>query len=544
MNRRVLYLILLITLVISYSCSDYLTVAPKDNVPFDQAFKKADDAISAVYGLYALRQPCVDQLFLAGDVQSDLVVAARGADQYIAEIAQNRVSPMNPYTDYSNFYRLIVACNNTIKGLDEVGRLDPVNYTPEKHNFNVAEIICIRAWGYIQLVKIWGDVPYYENTITHLEQVKDIAPIRGDSILAIINKEVEEQAYPVLKSTLAINPLLAAQFQGLSCPFLLHEINLLLGDYSKAADWIRPYIPYGIESTSIYGLASSRAPNFINSFRWNTGTGWQYSTIMAIPFDGSKNQKNNLMRWTNNMNGGIYAVKPSMVAINRWEAQDNTGTTLTLDGNSIPIIKGKGDYRGNGFSFYVNGKDTLISKYLLKSGSFQTINGISRVVGIMKDPIQNDTETNDDSSFIVYRDGHFFLNMAECWNNMGLSEMSLLPVNGYDAESLKLGGVRAHAYAARYALDYSGNIYDQMENIILEESALETAFEGIRWFTLVRFAKRHNNPSILANRIAAKYPVSQQAEIKARLSNPDRHYWPYYYKNVAANKLLVQKAGY
>jgi hypothetical protein len=85
MKRRLLQLILFITLVISFSCKDYLTVAPKDYIPFDQAFKKADDAISAVYGLYALMQPCVDQLFLAGDVQSDLVVAARGADSYIAE---------------------------------------------------------------------------------------------------------------------------------------------------------------------------------------------------------------------------------------------------------------------------------------------------------------------------------------------------------------------------------------------------------------------------------------------------------------------------
>ncbi len=544
MKRRLLQLILFITLVISFSCKDYLTVAPKDYIPFDQAFKKADDAISAVYGLYALMQPCVDQLFLAGDVQSDLVVAARGADQYISEIAQNRVTPTNPYTDFSNFYRLIVACNNTIKGLDDIERLDPVNYTLEKHKFNVAEIICIRAWAYLQLVKIWGDVPYYENAITDLQQVKDIAPTKGNVILATIGKEVAEESFPYLQYTLGNNPLLAAQFQSLTCPFLLHEINLYLGNYAKAADWIRPFIPYGIEQSAIYGLSRAGAPGFINSFLWNSGTEWQYSTIMAIPFDGSKGQKNNLMHWTNNVNGGIYAVKPSSVAIERWEAQENTGTVTAWDGNGYPIVKGTGDYRGFGYSFYVNGKDTLISKYLLKSGSFQTINGKSRVVGVMKDPAQNDAESNDDSNFVIYRDGPCFLNMAECWNHLGLSEMSLFLINGLVANVKTLNGVRKHAKASILRLDLNGDVYNQMENIILEESALEAAYEGLRWFTLVRFAKRHNDPLMLASRVAAKYPVSQRAAVIARLSDPNRYYWPYYYKNVAANKLLIQKAGY
>lgn len=551
MKRRLLILILFITSVISFSCKDYLTVAPKDNIPVDQAFKKADDAISAVYGLYALMQPCVDQLFLAGDVQSDLVVAASGADQFIAEIAQNRVTPMNPYTDFSKFYRLVVACNNTIKGLDDIERLDPVNYTLEKHSFNVAEIICIRAWAYLQLVKIWGDVPYYENNITDFQQVKDIAATSGNVILATIDKEVTEKSYPILKYALGNNTTLYAQFQSLTCPLLLSEINLYLGNYSKSADWIRPFAPYGIETSRIFGCGRSAAPAFINNFRWNSGTDWQYSTLFGIPFDGSKGQKNNLMRWTNNVNGGIYAVKPSSVAIQNWGSQDNTGTASLVttasnwDGNAFPIIRGKGDFRGAGVSYYISGKDTLISKYLLKSGSFATINGSATVVGVMKDPSQNDAESNDDCNFVIYRDGPTYLNISEAWNNMGLSEMALYPLNGMVSNVRTMNGVRQRVNAYPKTFDPAkGDVYTQMENLLLDESALEGAYEGLRWFTLVRFAKRHNDPSILANRVAAKYPAEQQASVKMRLSNPIRYYWPYYYKNVAANKLLIQKAGY
>ncbi len=554
MKKRAFYLILFITSVIVFSCQDYLTVEPEDSIPVNQVFKTADNAISAVYGLYGLMQPCVDQIFLAGDVQSDLVVAARGADQYIAEIAQNRVSPTNPYTDYSNFYRLIVACNTTIAGLEEIERLDPVNYTPEKRNFNTAEIICIRAWAYLQLVKIWGDVPYYENSITDLSQVVDLAPTPGAVILATIEKEVSEQANPIMQTTLGTsNTLLYAQFQNMNTPVLLQEIDLFLGNYIKSANWVNKFVPYGAEATQYFGAKRAAAPNFINNFRWNSGTDWSGSVFMAIPFDGSKGQKNNLMRWTNNINGGIYAIKPSTVAINKWDTQINFGTdnmdaagvSQNWDGNGMPIPKGTGDFRGSGVSYYVNGSDTLISKYLLKSGSFQTVNGEKKVVGVMKVPTQNDPETNDDTNFVLFRDGISFLNVSEAWNSMGLSNMAIYPLNGLSSNNTIMRGVRKRGCVMPRVFNYSkGDLYQQMEDFMLDEYALEAAFEGNRWFTLVRFAKRANDPALLARIVAAKYPSVQRAEIIARLSDPNRHYWPYYYKNVAANKLLKQKPGY
>jgi starch-binding outer membrane protein, SusD/RagB family len=80
--------------------------------------------------------------------------------------------------------------------------------------------------------------------------------------------------------------------------------------------------------------------------------------------------------------------------------------------------------------------------------------------------------------------------------------------------------------------------------LILEEKALEASFEGLRWFDLVRFSKRHNDPSIIANAVAKKYPASQQPAIITRLMNKNYWYYPYFQRNVDANKLLPQKPGY
>ena len=43
-----------------------------------------------------------------------------------------------------------------------------------------------------------------------------------------------------------------------------------------------------------------------------------------------------------------------------------------------------------------------------------------------------------------------------------------------------------------------------IETAILNESALELAFEGQRWSDLVRIATRRNDPSILANAVFNK----------------------------------------
>jgi starch-binding outer membrane protein, SusD/RagB family len=107
-------------------------------------------------------------------------------------------------------------------------------------------------------------------------------------------------------------------------------------------------------------------------------------------------------------------------------------------------------------------------------------------------------------------------------------------------------GTRYRVRAAPLRLDPASNesMIKQVDRLILEEKALEASFEGMRWFDLVRFAKRYNDPSILANAVAKKYPPNQQAAIIARLSN--KNYWsfPYYQRNVDANKLLPQKPGY
>jgi hypothetical protein len=560
MKKILLYFLSIMTVVGFFSCEDYLTEKPATYIPAENAFEKADDALGAVAGIYALMQPLVDQIFLYGEAQGDLVVAARGADKYIAEIAQNRVTPQNPYTDYTNFYKVIVACHNTMEGLANIRKLDPVNYVQQMYELNMAEIIYVRSWTYLQLVKMWEDVPYLGYGELSIDRMNETAPSTGETILRNILKDVIDHFPQISRLRLPSSASAAAvvesraQFTQQAALFLRCEIYLYLNDLINAWETIRPILPYGEgQYSNNFGITSN-----LGSRYWDqkisgiTDLGaltpeW----VLYLDFDGSKGQTNNLQRWTDNVNGGIYALKPSSNSIRRWSdtpmylfeyqrqmwyfdpnPPGQLNRVADADGNLV--IGHTGDmYRGQGTSYEVSSSDTIIFKYLLKS------HGVKRSVA------QNDAHSQNDAIFWLYRTGTFYQTVIEIMNNMGnMQYQALTCLNGLNLSDAM--GTRLRAGCEIFTLDESSSepAQVQINRFILEEMASEGAFEGVRYFDLVRFAKRRGYESWLGDIVSQKYPAEQRAAVKARLSN--RNYWhfPYYYKNVAKNPNLNQKSGY
>lgn len=68
------------------------------------------------------------------------------------------------------------------------------------------------------------------------------------------------------------------------------------------------------------------------------------------------------------------------------------------------------------------------------------------------------------------------------------------------------------------------------DSLIIRERALECAWEGERFYDLIRIAEKWDDPSFLADKIAAKYPAGQREQIKALLMNKENWYinptWP------------------
>ena len=65
-----------------------------------------------------------------------------------------------------------------------------------------------------------------------------------------------------------------------------------------------------------------------------------------------------------------------------------------------------------------------------------------------------------------------------------------------------------------------------LEEILLEEHARELAFEGERFYEIMRIAKRRNDPSFLANIIAEKFSGTKKEAIRDYLMDENNWYLP------------------
>ena len=86
----------------------------------------------------------------------------------------------------------------------------------------------------------------------------------------------------------------------------------------------------------------------------------------------------------------------------------------------------------------------------------------------------------------------------------------------------------------------------EFEDAILLERAKELAFEGKRWFDLLRMGRRNDyaRKDNLIEILVQNVPSSQKLVLKARLSDPNGWYMPIHRSEIERNKNLTQNAFY
>jgi hypothetical protein len=524
-QRKLLLAALGIILLFSQSCSKFLDVKPKDVIIDKDFFEDFYDADFAVRGAYAGLQPLVESMFVTGEMRADLVKPGTGADENLLELAEHRVTPTNTYTNWNGYYDLINRANYLIKYIPTIPN-DPINFSPANARQYIGEAYFLRSLAYFYLVRNFGPVPLVLSPTDNINKVVNLPATSEDVVLDTVEANLQT-ALTMVNSTIFIrqpNLNLLESNAGRKSRAVTGNVNTLLADIYL---WRNKY---ELANTAIQRVYTDNKYSFIGSASPNayydlfTVLDIVSEPIFQVFFNYNFRETSTLMKLTSDDPawGGKYMVAPADQIAGYWD------NTLIQAGDTLRI---QGDVRGFGASwagntpYYnnFNSSNKVIWKWL---GSGKVTPSVSAIIPPIRQPYRSD------AIWYIYRYGELVLMKAEALNRMGDKAGAITQINR----------IRARAGAVDVIPVTATSSTEQIEDYIFKERARELAFEGKRWFDLVRLARR-GRPDILKNAVKTRIGVARYNELnlESKLSNPNYWYLPYNADEVRLNPNLKQK---
>ena len=233
------------------SCEDMFTaentLVSKELAPQDTLYQ--------MMGIIKRMQKLADRTVLLGEVRADLVdVDPLHASADIQELAANNVSATNVYNQPSDYYAVINSCNIYLAYVDSMRNSQGTRKYYEKE---ILSAKCYRAWCYLELLKVYGEVPYIRkpvltsddaNAIVASGKKEGMVTIVTDMINDLINFRASEN--DELRQAYANKSFNGISYQEMAIPVraLLAELYLwrasYTGDQNDYINAIRMYHDY------------------------------------------------------------------------------------------------------------------------------------------------------------------------------------------------------------------------------------------------------------------------------------------------------------
>ncbi|MBC7568765.1 MAG: RagB/SusD family nutrient uptake outer membrane protein [Spirosoma sp.] len=453
--KKALLLVAVFSLLITSCTKQFIEILPVDTITVDGLFKTDKDYQDAVVGIYGIYQDQYQNMYFFGDIRADdawdeLVKGTAGAVDNFTLANDDGLL----ITTWRNYFKAITRANTL---LEKINIADAAVVTNK--NRHIGEARFLRALAYFDLVRIFGDVPVVTKSLSIDESYKT-------------PREKVDRIYDevIIKDLLDAESKLPEKYTGTNvgratkgaARALLAKVYMTRKDFVKAEAKLQEVTTMGYallpnwtdlwdytknehHSEYIYDIEYEQGLGGEGSVYTNRFTPKVTSMIAFYGIAGSVDDQNT----------------PHQVLFDLFQAKDKR--------KDITASKGYTDATGKYIPLLVSSNN--MSAYTRKY--------------IMRITAANDSPAN----WKVIRYADVLLLLAEALNENGKTG-SALPL---------LNQIRTRA-----GVDpYSTLTQAEMREKIALERRMELAFEGHRWFDLVRTGQA--------------FPVMQKYGMKAHM---------------------------
>jgi hypothetical protein len=569
------------------SCKKMFDVKPENVLDREQTYRNVFDADAAVLGVYGTFMQLAKPYVLMNELRADLMSPTANADRYLQQLNSHTVSADNPYIDPTPFYNVILNCNDVMKNFDVMladKKLKVDEYNQRYSDVaSIRTFVYLQLGIHFGTVPYVTD-PLAQ--VADLKNETLFPKLGFKELLAELIKTME--ALPTRELYTSTTTLVTTVDQYRTEKFFINKNVLLgdlhlwnaaydATSYRKSATAYRAVVGYydarGNENTQknyykMVGTIDVASGNQlsvqyvrfrdsdINALYESNTEGWRsmfsrgklnydqqfdWEWIWHLPFNSNFAPRNPFIDLFSNR-GGSYLVKPSQQAIENWNNQVQT--------NSFPF-----DARGR-FTYKTIDGQPVIMKYL-----YYYLDGSSLIPSV-----NANLRTGE---WWLYRAASVWQHFGEAANRDGFAKLGYAVANrgirttydvsprqapsdygviqntnnlpapyNFDARSLEssegypqtraiwrdMAGLRGRANLRAKNVSNPSDSTREVEDMLIDEGALELAYEGQRWADLLRVAIRRNDPSYIANRVFAKLSKDGNGNagaVRAKLLNRD-----------------------
>lgn len=486
MTSKIKYILFSLILFTQIGCSDWLNLTPPSGLIREEFWQTKEDVEAVVMGAYSSFSTMDNLLFIHGEARADLVTDDINLDYNIRQIMSGNIYSDNWLSNWENFYKVINYCNEVIENAPAVKEIDKTFTDFQLQGF-IAEAYFLRSLAYFYLVRIYKDVPYITTPSETDNTDFYVAKTDGDFILEAITADLIEARKYVSDNYLTLMELKGRASKE-ACEALLADIALWQFDYEAVIQHVD-------------NIIATEKIELMPSDQWFEifYPGNSLESIFEFQFDEKLFQRNSLYGLTNTFS---RAFDPSPEALRRFSLlyteEPARGEKTTIARNSET--------------------DFIIWKYVGSAPDGLSVRSASEQAT---------------ANWIVYRYADVLLMKAEALSQIGRYDEALELINE----------IRDRANVDPISVAYSAIAF---EDAILEERALELAYEGKRWFDLVRMGRRNDfaRKDKLVEIIIRNVPSTQKRILGSKLTNPLGWYMPIYKGELERNLNLVQNPYY